>query len=325
MLILVLVMSRKENLIIKRALIEIAKLYKKRYDMLLNKAPDFIAAYYKNKDGYYRVQEVMNRELKMVNEFAQLEVYNKFADVAYLDAIKESKIKYGLNYNFSQVDQKALEALKHKDNWFVSKYQTLTDQEQSLKKLEELWESGESVEDATAELKTVFQKSNKRINKHTKTTLITKNTQTRSRADLNTYEQNDITTYIFRAVIDKVTTDPCRKFNGKRYSVVEANEFQKKIDNDVNSIIRNDEAKNVPNWKTYNKTIDYLQKNDSFVYASDNEGEEWETRTIKRTSNPETQGKKTVKKYRDINKIPGKNIPRTPLHENCRSRLDPDL
>ena len=137
-----------------------------------------------------------------------------------------NRSKYKFQYNFSQVDQRAIDTLKSPQNWFVSKYQTLTDQRLTLNQLEELWQSGESVESATAKLSTIFKSSNARINAYTKTTLITNSTRIRSTADLNNFSQNGITKYIYRAVIDNVTTDLCESLNGKVYSIKKALDFQ---------------------------------------------------------------------------------------------------
>ena len=317
--------TRAENKLIRDAILAINARYGAAYKKLIADIPSLLEENYNNSAGWKDVQSHINETLKQINEFAILQDYDKFFFSAYNSQIRQAKLAYKLNYNFSQIDQRAIDQLRSQNNWFVSKYQTLTDQKATLDKMQELWESGESIETATTALKEIFQSSQARISAYTQTTIITNNTRIRSAADLNNFDQNGIEKYIYRAVLDNVTTDLCESLNGQEYSIRKALDFQNKIDNDVNKIINDGQAANLPDWKIYNKTVEYLQKNDALAAKSGTAERPWQSTTILRTANPQKQGKVTVKSYKNLESVPGNKIPRPPLHYNCRSRIQPIL
>lgn len=312
--------SRKEELLIKQAILRISKDLNRSYKRLLLQTEDILEEFYSNSSGYVDAQNIMNGLLSETYEFTQIKKYAEFYESAYVQAIVEANSLYKLQYNFSQVDTKALAQFSSVQNWFTSKYQTLTDQTATINQIKELWSSGESVEDAVKSLGDIFGKSNKRALAHVRNNIITNNTRVRSTADLNNFQQNRVKEYIFNAVIDNVTTDTCRSLNGKRYSVEKAVEFQKKIDAKMTEIL----SKDNPDWKLYNESMKYLQNNDSFATYNKNT-DRWESRYIERASNPEKQGKEKVRSYKKLSDVAGNHIPRPPLHHFCRSRVDPVL
>jgi SPP1 gp7 family putative phage head morphogenesis protein len=315
--------ATKEFKILTDAFNKIANQYSKAYGSLLKRIPSLVNKYYSQEKGFFEIQEIINQVLQPINEFGQIQVYDELYTLYYNEVIRQNKIAYGFQYNFSQVDQRAIDQLKSSKNWFVSKYQTLTDQQQTLKKMKELWKSGEPVKSVILELEQIFQKSNARINSYTKTTITTNSTRVRTTADLNNFSQNGITKYKYRAVVDNVTTEICEDLNGREYSLKKALDFQNKIDQGVSDIIRKGTEKGLPDWKIYNNAMKYLQDNDSFANLTNNKVNKWQTKIIYRTSDPLKQGKERVRNYKNLESVPGNKIPRPPLHQNCRSRLQP--
>ena len=316
--------SRNENKLMKQTIARIAKRYNTAYAKIIKDIPSLIKTFYGETKGWEEVQALLNQALKPVNEFSQVNDYNTFYQRAYNDVIRLNKKLYGFQYNFSQVDQRALETFRSPQNWFVSKYQTLTDQSRTLFEMEDLWKSGESVEVSAKSLNNIFGRSNARINAHTKTTIITNNTKVRTNADLNNFHQNGITRYIYKAVLDNVTTDLCEDLDGKIYTIKTALDFQNKVNNDVNKIIQDGQRNNTADWKTYNSTVKYLQKNDALSNRTGTGKKPWQSTTILRTKDPQKQGKTTTKSYKSFASVPGNQIPRPgSTHFNCRSRIKP--
>ena len=317
--------TRRENKILSDTYRKIQRRYGKAYRGLLSQVPNLIKKYYEKVDGYFDVQDIINTTLQPINEYSQLIDYNDFYDKAYRDAIRQAKFDYKLKYNFSQIDQRSLETFRAPQNWFVSKYQTLTDQEMTLNQMEELWKSGESVDSAVKQLEKIFTNSNKRILAHAKSTILTNNTRIRSTADLNNFSQNGVLTYVYRAVIDNVTTPMCKDLDGKRYSIKKALDFQRKTDEETNKIIQDGQRRGLADWQIYNNTVQYLQNNDALANRTGTEKRPWQTQVILRTRDPQKQGKKIIRSYKDLDSVPGNKIPRPPTHHNCRSRIEPDL
>jgi len=139
----------------------------------------------------------------------------------------------------------------------------------------------------------------------------------RSTADLKNFDKNGIKGYEFKAVIDNVTTDICRKFNGRKYLVKPALEYQEKVNRDVKKIIDGGGE----DWQIYNKAMKYLHKNDAL--ANENKDGKWESEIILRTKNPEKQGKRITSIYKRAEDVPGNKLPRPPMEYNCRSRIKP--
>ena len=325
-------MANRENKIILASFKAISNILNTAYKKTIINSEKLFDDFYPKTNGYLEFQDFINSQLQNAFEYDQLKVYDSFHNIAYEDQIKTTVSKFkGLKYNFSQVDQKSLEAFKSSQNWFTSKYFTLTDQTILLNQFNELWLSGLPVDVAVENMKSLMQNSNKRALKYTKTTILTNNTRVRTTADLNNYSQNGVEKYVYRAVIDNVTTELCRSLNGNTYNVNKALDYQNKVSNDVNNIIKDAERKNKPDYQIYNEAIQYLQNNDalSTFEEKNKDGSDskkpWKTQVILRTKDPEKQGEKIPKRYTKLENVPGNKIPRPPLNYNCRSRLDPIL
>lgn len=315
--------TKREIKIMQQAIISLAKKYNREYGKVLKQVPDLVDEFIDNEKGWQIIQEIINANLEGLYEFKQLDDYDKFYNKAYLDQIFTNRLNYQLQYNFGQADQNAINATRSNQNWFVSKYYTLSDQRYMLNQMEKIWKEGISVDEATERVEKVVKDSNKRGQAYTKNMIQTNNARIRAKADLNNFAENDIKEYIFTAVIDDVTTDTCRELDGKIYSVEKALKFQKNIDDNVNKIIADGQRKSLPDWKIYNKSMEYLQNNDAFAYETGTEKRPWKSEIILRDKDPQKQGKKVTKLYKNLSSVPGNKIPRPPLHNNCRSRLDP--
>jgi len=312
--------NRRENKIITANALKINNIIGRSYAGLLKDIPGLVRKYSKDPKGFEKIQDYMNNHLAQALEFSQLKQYDKFYNQSYRDQMLFNRQKLGLSYSFTQSDTRALQQLGGVSNWYVSKYQKLTDQAVTLRQMRLGWEQGLGDDELTESVLKIVGNSGKRLKANTKTTIITNNTKVRTNADLNNFDQNGIETYEFKAVIDGVTTDVCRELNGKRYSIGKALDYQNKVNADMNNIISDGQAKGSPDWKIYNKGVEYLQKNDAFATETE---KGWESNIMLRTANPEKQGRTITKKYRTAEAVPGNALPRPPLLYNCRSRLRP--